>query len=39
MANVAPLLIELPNESSVRAHASIAVIFLLIGSWAFWNEE
>ncbi len=39
MANVVPLLIELPNESSVRAHASIAVIFLLIGSWAFWNEE
>ena len=39
MANVVPLLIELPNESSVRAHASIAVIFLLIGSWAFWDEE
>ncbi|MDB9829068.1 hypothetical protein OAC28_00755 [Candidatus Thioglobus sp.] len=39
MANVLPLLIELPNESSVRAHASVAVIFLLIGSWAFWNEE
>ncbi len=38
MANIVPLLIELPNETNVRAHASIAVIFLLIGSWAFWDE-
>jgi len=34
-----PLLIELPNETSIRAHASLAVIFLLIGSAAFWNED
>jgi len=39
MANLVPLLIELPNETSIRAHASLAVIFLLIGSWAFWNED
>ena len=39
MINVVPFLIELPQETSVRAHASIAVIFLLIGSWAFWNED
>ena len=39
MANLVPLLIELPNETSIRAHASIAVIFLLIGSAAFWNED
>jgi len=32
-------LIELPQETSIRAHASLAVIFLLIGSWAFWNED
>ncbi len=39
MANVVPFLIELPQETSIRAHASLAVIFLLIGSWAFWNED
>ncbi len=39
MANFVPLLIELPNETSIRAHASLAVIFLLIGSAAFWNEN
>lgn len=39
MANVVPFLIELPQETSIRAHASLAVIFLLVGSWAFWNED
>ena len=35
MINVVPLLIELPQETSIRAHASLTVILLLIGSWAF----
>lgn len=39
MINVVPFLIELPQETSIRAHASLTVIFLLIGSWAFWNED
>ena len=39
MINIVPFLIELPQETTIRAHASIAVIFLLIGSWAFWNEN
>ena len=39
MADIIPFLIELPQETSIRAHASLAVIFLLIGSWAFWNED
>tara|TARA_B110000858_G_scaffold59475_1_gene69300 strand:- start:84 stop:272 length:189 start_codon:yes stop_codon:yes gene_type:complete len=39
MINLVPFLIELPQETSTRAHASLAVIFLLIGSWAFWNED
>ena len=39
MANIVPFLIELPQETSTRAHASLAVILLLIGYWAFWNEE
>jgi len=39
MFNIVPLLIEISQETSVRAHASLAVVFLLIGSWAFWNED
>ena len=39
MINVVPFLIELPQETGIREHASLAVIFLLIGSWAFWNED
>ena len=39
MINVVPFLIELEQETSIRAHASLAVVFLLIGSWAFWNED
>jgi hypothetical protein len=36
---IVPFLIELPQETSIRAHASLAVILLLIASWAFWNEN
>ncbi len=39
MFKIVPFLIELPEETSIRAHASLAVIFLLIASWAFWNED
>jgi hypothetical protein len=39
MANIVPFLIVLPQETSIRAHASFAVLFLLIASWAFWNED
>ena len=39
MVNIVPFLIVLPQETSIRAHASIAVMFLLIASWAFWNED
>ena len=39
MINVVPLFIELPEVTRVRAHASLAVLLLLIGSWAFWNED
>ena len=39
MFDIVPLLIELPNETNIRAHASLAVILLLIASWAFWNED
>ena len=39
MANIVPFLIELPQETNIRAHASVAVLLLLIGSWAFWNED
>jgi len=39
MIDIVPFLIELPQETSIRAHASLAVILLLVASWAFWNED
>ena len=39
MANIVPFLIVLPQETSIRAHASFAVLFLLFASWAFGNED
>ena len=39
MVNIVPFLMELPQETSIRAHVSLAVILLLIASWAFWNED
>ncbi|MSQ80814.1 MAG: hypothetical protein EXR41_03785 [Candidatus Methylopumilus sp.] len=38
MFEFVPFLLKLPNETSLRAHASMTVIFLLIASWGFWNE-
>ena len=37
--DIVTFLIELPQATSLRAHASLAVILLLIASWAFWNED
>ena len=39
MIDIVPFLIVLPQETSIRAHASLAVILLLVASWAFWNED
>tara|TARA_B100000497_G_scaffold83045_1_gene92554 strand:- start:233 stop:421 length:189 start_codon:yes stop_codon:yes gene_type:complete len=39
MANIVPFLIVLPQETSIRAHASFTVFLLMVASWAFWNED
>ena len=39
MFDIVPFLIELPQVTSLRAHASLSVVLLLIASWAFWNED
>jgi hypothetical protein len=39
MFNIVPLLILIPGETFIRSHASFAVIFLLVASWAFWNND
>ncbi|MFM8491222.1 MAG: hypothetical protein ACKN9X_04775 [Candidatus Methylopumilus sp.] len=36
---LAPLLFQIPGETSLRTHASATVLFLLFASWAFWNEK
>jgi len=38
MFDFVPFVLKLANETSLRAHASLTVICLLISSWAFWNE-
>ena len=39
MLNIIPLSLSIPGTTEVRSHATFAVIFLLIASWAFWNED
>jgi len=39
MFAIVPLLLEIPGETSLRTHASITLIFLLIASWGFWNSD
>jgi|TARA_B110000444_G_C18524752_1_gene448296 hypothetical protein len=39
MFSIVPLLFEIPGETSLRTHASITLIFLLIASWGFWNSD
>jgi hypothetical protein len=36
---LAPLLFQIPGETSLRTHASATVLFLLFASWAFWSEK
>ena len=33
------LIFKISGTTEIRSHATLAVIFLLIASWAFWKEE
>jgi len=33
------LIFKIPGTTEIRSHATLAVIFLLIASWAFWKED
>ena len=33
------LVFKIPGTTEIMSHATLAVIFLLIASWAFWKEE
>ena len=33
------LVFKIHGTTEIRSHATLAVIFLLIASWAFWKEE
>ena len=33
------LVFKIPGTTEIWSHATLAVIFLLIASWAFWKEE
>ncbi|CAM8360970.1 hypothetical protein MCEMOH36_00491 [Candidatus Methylopumilus universalis] len=36
---LAPLILHIPGETNLRAHASVTLLLLLLSSWAFWNEK
>ena len=35
---VVPLILQFPGESSVRTHASAAVLFFMFAAWGFWES-
>ena len=39
MFEIVPLVFTIPGETSFRTHASLAVLFLMIASWGFWNSD
>ena len=38
MLGVVPLLMQLPGESTVRTHASAAVLFFMFAAWGFLGK-
>jgi len=39
MLNIIPLLIKIHGETDIRAHASLAVFFLICAAWGFWKQD
>lgn len=39
MFETIPFVFQIPGETMLRTHASIAVIFLLLAAWGFWNQD
>lgn len=39
MFEIVPFFFQIPGETALRTHASIAVIFLLLAAWGFWNQN
>ena len=37
IADVVPLVLQLPGESTLRTHATAAVACLMVAAWAFWD--
>lgn len=35
---VVPFALVLPGESALRTHAGVAVTFLMVTAWAYWEE-
>jgi len=35
---VVPFALVLPGESALRTHAGVAVAFLMVTAWAYWEE-
>ena len=39
MLKIVPFLLEIQGETDVRAHASLAVFFLVCSAWGFWKND
>jgi hypothetical protein len=38
LLQIVPFVLRWPGESSLRSHAALAVTWLLLAAWAYWNE-
>jgi hypothetical protein len=39
LLQIVPFVLRLPGESSLRSHAALAVAWLLLAAWAYWDES
>jgi hypothetical protein len=36
---IVPFMIQIHGETDLRAHASLAVFFLVCATWGFWKDD
>ena len=39
MLKIVPFLLKIHGETDLRAHASLAVFFLVCATWGFWKND
>ena len=36
---IVPFMLKIHGETDIRAHASLAVFFLICATWGFWKDD